>query len=385
MRKRILLLGSTGSIGKTTLEVVRDFPDRFEIVGLSTHTNLALLAEQIREFHPRVACVSDPAAAARLEGETLEGADVLTDEAGLAALVRAVEADIVVVATVGFAGLFPTLAAIERGSTVALANKEVLVVGGEVVMARAKKAGVQILPIDSEHNAIFQCLAGSRAGEVKRIVLTASGGPFRNWSLSELEGVTPEAALRHPTWNMGRKITIDCATLMNKGLEVIEASHLFGVPPERIGVVVHPQSTVHSMVEFIDGSVLAQMGPTNMYLPILHVLSHPDRAANKFPPLDLAKIGRLDFAEPDFERFPCLAYAYEAIAKGGTMPAALNAANEIAVQAFLEGRIPFLGIPQTIRAAMDAHEIVSQPDVDTLRRVDLRTREWAEEYDRNMV
>ena len=387
MVKRVIVLGATGSIGTTTLDVVRDFPDRFKVVGLSARSKIDLLARQAGEFRPAFICVSDAAAAEASGLRSGLGGDVLLlkGEAGVVELVRRCEADVLVVATVGFAGLLPTLAGVDRGMRIALANKEVLVAAGDVVVERARRGGVEILPIDSEHNAVLQCLAGNDRRSVRRVVLTASGGPFLRYSREALERVTVEQALRHPTWNMGRKITIDCATLMNKGLEVIEACRLFDLRPEQVEVVIHPESTIHSMVEFADGSILAQMGQTNMYLPILNVLSYPDRVANKFPPLDLVAVGALRFEQPDRERFPCLDYAYEAIRVGGTLPAAMNAANEVAVGVFLEGHIPFMGIAATIRAVMDRHDVIEHTDLDNLRETDRLAREMATEHARGLA
>jgi 1-deoxy-D-xylulose-5-phosphate reductoisomerase len=386
MRKRIIILGSTGSIGTSTLDVIRDFPDRFEVAALASRRNVGLLVRQIGEFRPAMVCVTDPEAAREPELlSSIGDATLLTEQEGLEDLVRRCEADVLVVATVGFAGLFPTLAGIERGLRIALANKEVLVVGGQLVMEQARCRGVEMLPIDSEHNAVFQCLAGNHSSSVRRVILTASGGPFRGFSRQQLQKVTREQALDHPTWDMGPKITIDSATLMNKGFEVIEACHLFGVRPDQVDVVIHPQSIVHSMVEYADGSVLAQLGQTNMYLPILNTLAYPERLANKHPSLDLAALGKLEFARANRDLFPCLDYAYEACEKGGTLPAALNAANEVAVAAFLEKRIPFTGIPETIRTVLDQHEIIPQPDLETLREVDRAAREMAETHASNFA
>lgn len=387
MAQRVLILGSSGSIGTSTLDVIRDFPDRFEVAGLAVRRNLDLLAAQCREFKPSAVCVGEERLGAQA-AERLRGVEVLTGESGLVDLVRRTEADVVVVATVGFTGLFPTLAAIDAGARIALANKEVLVVGGELVMSRAREAGVAILPIDSEHNAVFQCLAGNRREAIRRIVLTASGGPFRRHEAEALERVTVEEALDHPTWDMGAKITIDSATLMNKGFEVIEACHLFGVAPEQVDVLIHPQSIVHSMIEYADGSVIAQMGQTNMYLPILNVLAYPERLANKFEPLDLAGLGNLEFEHPRRQDFPCLDYAYEAIERGGTAPAALNAANEIAVREFLAGAIGFGDIPRSIRRVLsqwDDDAEAGAPDPQTLARADARAREMTEEYARTIA
>ncbi|MFP4580368.1 MAG: 1-deoxy-D-xylulose-5-phosphate reductoisomerase [Candidatus Sumerlaeia bacterium] len=379
MKKKVIILGSTGSIGVSTLDVIRDFKDRFEVVGITTNRKTELLEKQIEEFGPKVACIADEEAAgqSKLAGRFPE-TRVLAGESSLVDMLLSYEADILVVATVGSVGLFPTLTGIECGMRIALANKEVLVVGGDLVMKRALKCGVEILPIDSEHNAIFQCLTGNDITRIRRLILTASGGPFRDMSAQAMQNVTREQALDHPTWNMGPKISIDSATLMNKGFEVIEACHLFGVRPDQVEVVVHPQSSIHSMVEYADGSILAQLGQTNMYLPILNVLAFPERVPNKFEPVDLVKLSSLEFLAPDKERFPCLSYAYEAAEKGGTMPAVLNAANEVAVSAFLENRIPFTGIPEIIRAAMDQHEPIAHPDLETLKEWDAKAREMAE-------
>ena len=387
MPQRVLILGSSGSIGTSTLDVIRDYSDRFRVVGLSVRANVDLLADQVAEFGPAAVCVADADAAVQARGR-MGDAEILEGESGLTELVRRVDADVLVVATVGFAGLFPTLAGIERGMRIALANKEVLVVGGEMVMERARSAGVDILPIDSEHNAVFQSLAGNRREDIRRIVLTASGGPFRNHDVGALEAVTVAQALDHPTWDMGAKITIDSATLMNKGFEVIEACHLFGVGPERVDVVIHPQSVVHSMVEYADGSVIAQMGQTDMYLPILNVLAYPDRLPNKFEPLDLASLGSLTFEHPRRSDFPCLDYAFEAIGRGGTVPAALNGANEIAVREFLEGRIGFGDVPRAIRHVLDRWDDIGEGDArnpDNLKRADTKAREMTEEYARNIA
>ncbi|HNY27550.1 MAG TPA: 1-deoxy-D-xylulose-5-phosphate reductoisomerase [Candidatus Sumerlaeota bacterium] len=390
--RRVLLLGSTGSIGLSTLDVIRDFPDRFEVVGLSAHRNVDLLIRQIEVFKPAWVCVTDETAAQR-GGERVRaalerhGGKFLSGPDGLTGLVeQCPDVDLVVVATVGFAGLAPTLTAIERGIRIALANKEVLVAGGTLVMGRARTAGVDILPIDSEHNAIFQCLQGQDRRAVRRLLLTASGGPLRNKSPEEVARTSVEEALQHPTWKMGAKITIDSATLMNKGLEVIEACHLFDVSPDRVEVVVHPQSVLHSMVEFTDGSILAQLGQTDMYLPILNVLSYPERLPNRFEPLDLARVGALTFSKPDGHTFPCLRYAYEAIATGGTAPAVLSAANEVAVEAFLNRRIGFPAIADTVRRVLDRYNTergfgsADGLDLTLLREADGRAREMARAY-----
>lgn len=374
--KRLAILGATGSIGQSALKVVRDFPEHFDVVALSTNRNTARLSEQVAEFQPQAICLGEKGDASPLSG--WKGA-IHHGEAGLLELVENYEADLLIVATVGFAGLFPTLAGIRKGCPIALANKEVLVVAGDIVMEEARKNQVPILPIDSEHNAILQCLAGNRREDIRRVILTASGGPFRDATREDLEKVTRAQALDHPNWDMGPKITIDSATLMNKGFEMIEALHLFDLQPEQLDVVVHRQSAIHSMVEYRDGSILAQIGQTDMYLPIQNVLFYPDREPNPFPPLDLAALSRLDFEAPRRDLFPCLDYALEAAARGGAFPAVLNAANEVAVAAFLEEKIAFLHIPRLIRHVMDAHEPVENPDLGTLRELDMRARELAQE------
>lgn len=378
MKKRLIILGSTGSIGTQSLDVVTDFPDHFEVVALSTNCRADLIAEQALKFRPKAICVTNAAheETGRNAAEAA-GADFYPGETGLVELVRRYDADMVVVATVGFVGLLPTLEAISRKMTIALANKEVLVTAGHIVMDEARRNGVEILPIDSEHNAVFQCLAGADAKSVRRLILTASGGPFRGQTRPDMQNITPAQALNHPTWNMGPKITIDSSTLMNKGFEVMEAAHLFDIPAANVSVVVHPQSTIHSMVEYVDGSILAQLGTTNMYLPIQNVLMYPERHANRIPLLDLAATGTLTFEAPDMDNFPCLRYAYEASEKGGTYPAVLNAANEIAVARFLNQEISYLGIPDCIEAALNAHSNVSSPNLEEIQQADANAREFA--------
>lgn len=379
MTKRLIVLGSTGSIGTKTLEVVGDFADHFEVVALSTHSRVELLAGQAARFRPRAICVSSPAKEA--EGRALaeaHGARFHPGVSGLTELVERYEADLIVVSTVGFVGVLPTLRAIERGIAIGLANKEVLVTAGELIMQAAQAAKVPILPIDSEHNAVFQCMNGAGRQAVHRLILTASGGPFRGMVRAQMSAITPAEALKHPTWNMGPKITIDSATLMNKGFEVIEGKHLFGIPAHDIQVVIHPQSTIHSMIEYMDGSIIAQLGVTDMYLPIQNVLLYPERMPNKFPLLDLADLKTLTFEPPDLEAFPCLAYAYEAAERGGTYPVALNAANETAVARFLAGEIPFLRIHEIIRQVLDAHESCFADSLMQIQRADRRARERAE-------
>lgn len=361
MRKKILsILGSTGSIGVNTLEVVRQFPDLFQVAALSAGKNVALLLEQIRTFRPGIVSVLNEGLAEELERSLSRDAwkpQIFFGCEGYERAATCPEADMLVSAMVGAAGLLPTLAAIAAGKDLALANKETLVVAGELVMDAASKQGVRILPIDSEHSAIFQALQGNHRSTLKRILLTASGGPFFRRSREELCAVTPQAALCHPNWSMGRKITIDSATLMNKGLEVIEARWLFGVPVEDVAVHIHPESIVHSMVEYIDGSVIAQMGIPDMKIPIAYALSYPERLPVKGPPLDLFRLQNLSFYPPDEEKFPCLRLAYRACRKGSTLPSVLNAANEVAVHAFLEEKIAFMEIPRLIETVMDAHEV----------------------------
>ncbi|MFW6286836.1 MAG: 1-deoxy-D-xylulose-5-phosphate reductoisomerase [Candidatus Sumerlaeota bacterium] len=387
-KKRAIVLGSTGSIGTTVLQVARDFSERFDIVGLSACTSAADLAAQIEEFQPSACCLNRPEKAD--DGlEALEtaaecaGCDILTGRDCMTQMVEQLDADLLVVATVGIAGLEPTLEGIGRGMDLALANKEVLVVGGEIVMARAAEAGVEVIPIDSEHSALAQCLAGAKPEEIDRLILTASGGPFLEASAREIEMATPEEALSHPTWDMGRKITIDSATLMNKGFEVIEACHLFGVAPEYIDVVVHPQSAIHSLVEFIDGSILAQLGPTDMYLPVQTAMTWPERVSNRKGRLSLSELSELTFEQPDTERFPCLRYAYEAIRAGGVMPAALNAADEVAVERFLDKEILLGDVPRIIRSVMDAFAEQGKTNpltLENLRAADRRARDIARNY-----
>jgi 1-deoxy-D-xylulose-5-phosphate reductoisomerase len=378
--KTVTVLGSTGSVGRRTLELVAGFPDEFRVGGLAARgSNVGLVAEQVRLHRPEAVALLDPAAAGALARTLPEPRpEVLAGPEGLAALAASVKADVVVSALVGGAGLLPTLAAIRAGRTVALANKETLVMAGALMTAAAREHGVALLPVDSEHSAIFQCLAGGRVGEVKRLLLTASGGPFARLSAEALEGVTVAQALQHPTWRMGAKITIDSATLMNKGLEVIEAHWLFGMPFGQVDVVIHPQSIVHSMVEFIDGSVLAQLGMPDMGIPILYALSHPGRLPCPAPTLDLVKVGALTFDAPDTTRFPCLRLAREAGMAGGAAPVVLNAANEVAVAAFLDGGCRFMDIPRLIGEALDRHASATAPDLESCLAVDADVRRWTE-------
>ena len=374
MTKRLIILGSTGSIGAQTLDVVSRFRDRFEVVGLSTLGHLGDVVEQARAFTPKVIAISDleTAEPARNLIDTRR-TTILTGDDAMTQMIAGWECDMVVAATSGSVGLAPTLEAIERGRDIALANKETLVKAGHLVMALARKRGVRILPIDSEHNAIFQCLAGQKIEAVRRILITCSGGPFLDFSIEQMNRVTVAEALNHPRWRMGPKITVDSATLMNKGFEVIEGHHLFGMGIDRIEVVIHPESICHSMVEFVDGSILAQLGPTDMRFPILCCLTWPERLEHAMAALDLCAVGRLTFRRPDLERFPALAYAREAAKTGGTMPAVLNAANEVAVRCFLEGRIAFGDIARLVRRVMDAHQPRPDPSLEQIEE----SHNWA--------
>lgn len=376
-RQRIAVLGSTGSIGRQTLEVAGAMPDRFEVVALAAGRNVALLAEQAAKTRPRLVAVADEASACRLKEMVDPSVRVTWGTQGLVEAAVESQADIVVVAVVGAAGLVPTLSALAAGKRVALANKEALVAGGKVVMRALAAGGGELLPVDSEHSAIFQCLQGESRSAVRRLILTASGGPFRTATVEEMERATPEDALRHPTWSMGGKITVDSATLMNKGLEVIEAHWLFGIEYERIEVLIHPQSIVHSMVEFVDGSVKAQLGPPDMRLPIQYALCYPERAPKAWSELSLARAAALTFEPPDFERFPCLALAYEAGRAGGTAPAALNAANEVAVEAFLKGRIGFRDIARCVETVLEAHTVEEADDLESILAADAWARREA--------
>ena len=376
--RSLSILGSTGSIGLSTLDVVRQHPDKFSVTGLAEGHDVALLAEQISEFRPQAVSVRDADSADKLN--TLLGdykPQIFYGLEGAAAIASADAADMVVSAMVGAAGLVPTISAIKAGKHIALANKETLVVAGQLVSDLVKKHNVHLLPVDSEHSAVFQSLAGHRAEDVERIILTASGGPFRKTSAEEMKKVTLEQALKHPQWSMGAKITIDSATMMNKGLEVIEAHWLFNVPAEKIGVVVHPQSIIHSMVEYIDGCVMAQLGTPDMRAPIAYALSWPERCESGIHKLDLAKIGTLTFEEPDMERFPALRLAFEALKAGRTYPAVLNAANEIAVAAFLDRKIGFTAIAETVDKTMQAHEAYAPVELDEYLHADRWARETA--------
>jgi 1-deoxy-D-xylulose-5-phosphate reductoisomerase len=380
-KRRIAILGSTGSIGRSALSVVDAHPDRLEVVGLAAGANATLLASQITQWHPRVAAMATPHAVETVRSHLGSAAQprLIAGAEGLVAVATHPDVDMLLCASSGTMALEAVLAAIEAGKTIALANKEVLVMAGAIVTAAAERRGVTILPVDSEHNAIHQCLHGRSRDDISRLILTASGGPFRSHSAAELKKVGPEDALRHPTWRMGRKITIDSATLMNKGLEVVEARWLFGVGARQIDVVIHPQSVVHSMVELRDGSIIAQLGVTDMRLPIQYAFSYPERWASPLPPLDLARCGQLDFAEPDHKRFPCLGLAYRALAGDSSLPVVLNSANEVAVSAFLAGQLSFLSIAEVIESAMDANRGGNLTTLDDVRKVDRWAREFAQD------
>ncbi|MCB2204659.1 1-deoxy-D-xylulose-5-phosphate reductoisomerase [bacterium] len=378
--KNILaVFGSTGSIGCNTLEVLRRHPDHFQLRYLTANSNAELLIAQVKEFRPSAVVVTDPAAEALVRQQVGDITEVLGGENALTELAARDDYDTMVSSLVGFAGLLPTVAAMRSGKNIALANKETLVVAGELITSLQKQHDVALLPIDSEHSAILQCITGEPAHGVARILLTASGGPFRGKRLEELADVTPAAALKHPNWSMGSKITIDSATMMNKGLEVIEAHWLFGVDPEHIDVVVHPQSIIHSMVEFSDGSVKAQLGVPDMKIPIHYALTWPDRLAADYERLDITQVGTLTFEEPDLETFSCLRLAYAALREGGTAPACLNAANEVAVAAFLREELSFPGIARVIEESLQQVETRAVRDVETVVEVDRETRRVAQQ------
>jgi 1-deoxy-D-xylulose-5-phosphate reductoisomerase len=378
--KGLSILGSTGSVGTNVLRVVEAFPDRFRVVGLAAGSNVELLARQILSHRPRVVSVVDASAAEALARLVdVSGLRLGVGEAGMVEVATHPEAGQVVASAVGALGLVPTYRALEAGKDVALANKETLVMAGELMVAQARSKGGRLLPVDSEHSAIHQCLEGQKVEAVRRLVLTASGGPFRERPAGTFASITPAEALAHPTWSMGRKISIDSATLMNKGLEVIEAHWLFGLPPERIDVLIHPQSIVHSMVELVDGSLLAQLGVTDMRLPIQYALSYPERWASPFPKLDFGRAMRLEFHPPDKERFPCLGLAYRALAAGGVVPTVLNAANEEAVAAFLAGHVPFTAIPDSIAEVVGAWTARAVSSIEDVMEADAAARRRARE------
>jgi len=370
--KRLSILGSTGSIGKSTIEVINKHPDKFKVVGLAAKNSVHLLQSQIKLLKPEVVAVFDESAASTLRKMDLP-VEILTGEQGLVRVATLENADMVVSAVVGSAGLVPTYEAVKAGKDVALATKEALVMAGSIIISEALKRGVRIVPVDSEHSAVFQCLDGRDISEVEKIILTASGGPFRKKNIFELETITPDDALKHPTWEMGRKISIDSATLMNKGLEVIEACRLFNMPPEKVEVVIHPQSIIHSMVKFIDGSIMAQMSVPDMKGPICYALSYPQRFAEVLPALNLSDVRELTFEAPDMKKHPSLSLSYDAIRTGGTMPCVLNAANEIAVEAFLDRRISFTSIPRVVSLTMAEHRVLM---ADTIEEI-IKVSDWA--------
>jgi len=379
--KNLSILGSTGSIGCNTLEIAEMFPDRFAVKALAAKNNIPLLARQIERFSPEIAVVFDEAAAVELKGKLPAGtgAEVMFGENGYNAAAAHESVDLVVVAVVGAAGLMPTLSAIAAGKNIALANKETLVMAGDIVMEQAELNHVTIFPIDSEHSAIFQCIEGNRREDVDKIILTASGGPFLNLPEKEFNKITPKDALNHPNWNMGKKISVDSATLMNKGLETIEAKCLFDVSQEMIDVVIHPQSVIHSMVSFKDGTVMAQLGIPDMKGAIAYAMAHPERLTLGQPAPDFVSIGKLTFEKPDIKKFPCLTLANTACETGRTLPAVLNAANEVAVAAFLENRLSFIKIPQLIEKTMEHHSVVTDPTLGDILEADQWARKQAED------
>ena len=364
--KKVILLGSSGSIGESTCKVARALPEKMKLVGLGVAKSTDRMLEQAKEFGVKALAVSDLQAAEKVKSRLPQGTQFYPGPEGLARMVEETEADMVLVAIVGTAGLAPALAALRSGKDLAVASKEILVLAGSAVMAEAKKRKKQVLPVDSEHNAIFQCLVGANEKEVRKVILTASGGPFRQSSAQAMEKVTLAQALKHPTWSMGQKITIDSATMFNKGLEMIEAHWLFGLPMRQVDVVVHPQSIVHSLVEFIDGSVLAQLSVTDMCFPIQYAVTYPERMPSGLPPLDLAKLGTLSFEQPDEKRFPALRLAREAGEQGGTLPGVLNAANEVAVEAFLAERISFPRIWGMVEEVMKKHRTEKEPSLEAI-------------------
>ncbi|MGI8771644.1 MAG: 1-deoxy-D-xylulose-5-phosphate reductoisomerase [Acidobacteriaceae bacterium] len=378
--KQIAILGSTGSIGTSTLSIVQSFPDRFAVASLAAGGNVDLAFQQAARWRPRVVSMAAPELAQqlsmRLRSSGIRGIEVVSGREGTIQAATLPEVDFVVSAIVGVAGLPATYAAVQAGKPVGLANKECMVAAGEILSRAAREKNVPLLPIDSEHNAVHQCMRAGTRDEIKQIWLTASGGPFRTLPLADFAHITVDQALRHPTWVMGRRITIDSATMLNKGLEIIEACRLFDLPPSAVKVTVHPQSTVHSLVEYVDGSILAQISVTDMRLPILYALSYPERIASDLT-FDLAALARLDFEQPDFARFPCLRLAYEAAQAGGAHPIALNASDEVAVDAFLEGRISFLDIPRTIEAVLEATPASHPETIDAVLALDQAARQKA--------
>src|SRR3990172_7858779 len=378
--KRITILGSTGSVGRNALEIISNHREQFKVVGLTAGKNIDLIEEQIQSFSPEVVAVADEAAARDLRSRMRKHApSILSGHEGVTEVAGYGGSEFVLSAIVGAAGLVPTISAIRAGKTIGLANKEALVMAGRIVTEEAKKSGVRIFPVDSEHSAVFQCIEGHRNSEIRRIILTASGGPFAGKDVSELDDMKPEDALRHPNWQMGKKITIDSATLMNKGFEMIEAHYLFGLPPERIDILIHPQSIVHSIVEFSDRSCIAQLSIPDMKGPIAYALSYPERLKDIMKGLNLDKVESLVFKKPDNVCFPCLSYAYKAMEIKGTMPSVLNAANEVAVEAFLKGKIKFTEIACIIRETMEEHDAMPDTQLDAVIEADRWARRKAQE------
>ena len=379
--KRLTLIGSTGSIGRNTLRVVEHLSHRFQIFALAANSAARQLAEQAAEFHPAVVAIGDAGRVDEFQQRCRELKvsipEIVTGESGLRKITSAADVDIVVSAAVGAAGIQPTYTAVASGKTVALANKEAMVIAGELLRKTAASTGARIIPVDSEHSALDQCLRSGQRAEVRRLILTASGGPFRDTPHDRFSSITPEEALKHPTWKMGKRITVDSATLMNKGLEVIEARWLFDIPAEKIDIMVHPQSVMHSMVEFVDGSVVGQLGTADMRQPIQYALTYPERLSSPVPPLDWNLVSRLDFMQPDRRKFPCISLAYRAIEAGGTAPAVLNAADEIAVEAFLNRKISFSDIPKLIAGTLEAHKPNKADRLETIIEADTWARKYA--------
>ncbi|MEI6166279.1 MAG: 1-deoxy-D-xylulose-5-phosphate reductoisomerase [bacterium] len=377
MKKKIVILGSTGSIGENAIRVAAALPSRLKIIGIASNTSASRLLEQSAEFKIKHVAIADPDVAAATRQNSPRNIRLYSGESGVETLAALPDADLVLCAMVGMAGLKPVLAALKQGTDVAIATKEVLVAAGSMVMECARRNKARLLPVDSEHSAIFQCLEGKPASSIRRLILTASGGPFGANRAIDFDKVTAAQALKHPRWNMGPKVSIDSATLMNKGLEIMEAHWLFGIPYDRIDVVIHPESIIHSMVEFVDGSILAQLSPPDMRFAIQHALTWPDREDGHLPRLDFATLGALHFDTPDLTRFPCLGLARQAAITGGTMPCVLNAANEIAVQAFLDNQITFAGIWHTVEAVMSRHTVIAQPTLDQINATDHWSRQEA--------
>ena len=375
--RALTILGSTGSIGTQTLEVVENLPGEFRVVALTANRNIELLAHQARQFEVEAVALADPKGADELR-RLLAGSGIAihTGRSGLLEIAGRDDIDLCLNGLVGGGGMAPTMAALEAGVDVALSNKESLVMAGALITALQQEKGTKLLPIDSEHSAIWQCLAGEDRSQIRRLVLTGSGGPFRTWPLEDMSQVTREQALRHPNWDMGPKVTIDSATMMNKGLEVIEARWLYDMPPERIDIVIHPQSIIHSMVEFVDGSIKAQLGVPDMKIPIQYALAYPDHRPADWPRLDLAAIGELTFEEPDLEKFPCITLAYDALRRGGSAPAALNLANDLAVQAFLDDQLAFAAIPRVLERVLSEHPFIETPTLADLEELE----GWTERY-----